>query len=669
MMPHIYSNSNSILVYTLITVVTLYNNNQFSEFVQSPLFDDKITYQSCYRCSIVLQNRIMERADKMESGSSQKNHAIKRWVIVLTLVLSLVSVKGLSLSMPTGSRPSFQRVLPQSFIWVVLFFSLWIGLSFLSTVSDAGTVRNAVKLTCFYSVCHILGWFFQTRGTIECFWNGVNESINFVCYAVGYASLTFCFILFIFYVLQRISPSPKVKSFKSRKVIYPVVVILLLLFWLPWFLQQCPGITTPDSNNQIRQAMGGIPISDNHPVFHTLWIKLLFIVGGSAQKGVMLYSVAQLLISALVFAACICFIDSVAGRNIVTIAVFLWFALYPVYPIYAITIWKDVPFALCLLLVVINICKIIRSDDEERKHLLVWNTLLFLILCFLRHNGILIFIPSAVIILVNQKKYRKMYLSACLIVITVYLLFQYIGIPLLNIRAGRSSEGFSIPLQQIARVASKYPDKLTSRQNEVISRYFSADLTKIYRPTLSDKVKKSFNEEMFAHEPLPMLRLWRELGIRHPWDYFESILHNSFGFWYPEENHATFFFGLDVPGMYGLYQTPVIRSSLMHKAEKYLEDMRYYSVPILSFMFSPAIGAWILMFAWFYCRYCRNRFWIALVPLLSLWIQMFGSPAYCEFRYVYGLFTCLPMIICCTLFSLQECDRENTDDHLLKSSE
>lgn len=596
---------------------------------------------------MVLEHRNMSS----DSLRSIRFHEIDLKAALSAFALSVISVKGISLSLPVRSRPSFQRIMPQSFLWVILFFLLWIGHSVLWTVSGREARKTAFKLSVFYTLCSISGYFLKTWGTFLHPWNGLNETVNFICYAIGYFYTVFGFLLLLIRMLPIVPFSPGGRLFRgSPGKLFILAMSLLLILWMPWFLQLNPGITTPDSDNQIMQILGYLPVSNNHPYFHTLWIRLMFFLGGNPQNGVMLYSILQLLLSAAAFSFCICFIDSVFQQKAASAAVFLWFAFYPVYPIYGMTVWKDIPFALCLLIIVINICCILRTDDEEvQKQLLIRNAVLFLILCFLRHNGILVFIPAAIVILCHQKNHRKLYLVLCLCAVSIYLLFQYAAVPLLNIKAGRGSEGFSIPLQQIARVTAKYGNELTDEQKQVLSRYFREDPAELYAPTLSDKVKENFNETLFAQDPKPLLRLWWELGKAYPWDYIESILHNSYGFWYPEEEHPTFFFGQNSEGYLGITDAPLISSGLMRKLQDYLQNMKYYSVPVLSRLFSPAAGAWVLIFTWIYSRYRKNRFRLAQVPLLSLWIQMFGSPAYCDFRYVYGLFTCLPLIICCTI--------------------
>ena len=114
---------------------------------------------------------------------------------------------------------------------------------------------------------------------------------------------------------------------------------------------------------------------------------------------------------------------------------------------------------------------------------------------------------------------------AGLAVITVYMLFQTAGRSVLNVRKGKTTEGMSIPLQQIARVVTKHGTELTDSQKSRIDYFFNGqDLSTIYKATLSDPVKKSFNEFLFKENPVQFFSLWIELGLKYPIDYIESVI-------------------------------------------------------------------------------------------------------------------------------------------------
>ena len=577
-------------------------------------------------------------------------------LIFLSLAAALISIKGLSLTPPTRPRPSFLRLMPQSVLWFILFLALWIGLTWLSAVSSHKQKKTAFGMALFYWACFSVGYFLKEWGTVSfTFWSGLNDQINFICYEFGYFCLFYCFNLMLIRLFDRYKTSSQSgRLMSSSKLLFAAVFCFLLICWLPWFLRWAPVITTGDSNNHISQASGSLPLMDNHPILYTLYIRLLFHLGGSNQAGAFLYSILQLLMCASVFSACACFVDRVFQRRIATIFLVTWFAFYPLYPILGITMLKDIPFGFCLCLIVLNICELRLADPERQKKLLIWNVILSLILCFTRHNGFLIFIPTAVVLAVQYRDHRRLYVPLCLAAITFYVVFQYVLIPAMGVEKWRQSEGFSIPLQQIARTVFYDPDGITPEQEQVLSDYFyGLNLAELYNPVLSNNVKYKFNEGAFAKDPMPMIKLWWDLFKTHPKTYLESILQNSYGYWYPEAVKLRGIrFGVSYENLGGIHSQPLIQAPILDKAADYLRNDRFYSMPVLAWLFTPGLYGWLLFFMWRYSRYSGNRMWPAFVPLLSLWIQMLGCPAFCEYRYVYGLITSLPLMICCTLLPI-----------------
>ena len=584
----------------------------------------------------------------------------KTLIIISSFFLSLVSVIGLSSILPPDPESPFKRVMPQSFLWIIIFIFLWIGLVKINEITDFKHKKRSLLTALFYSLCSMFGYFFKSHGTVTAIWEKNSELLSFLCFQIAYYCISYCSVLTLFFLLDKAAKPGKIQEKKkTRPLFFVIIMMLLLTAWLPWFAYLLPGITTIDSNDHISQAVGIADMYDHHPVLHTYWFRLLYITCKNIQTALTLYSVIQMLLSAAVFASCIVCIQLWFGRNLITAASLIWFSFYPIFPVYGMTMWKDIPFALLMLLIVLNLCKLVQADETEQKSLLIQNTVLFLILSLLRHNGVYIFLPTFLTLLLIYKQHRKTYLTAGIISITVYVLFQTAGLSLLNVQKGRISEGMSIPLQQIARVVTKHNDELDRDQKDTIYEYFSGqDPASLYKATLSDPIKRNFNEKLFKEKPLPFLKLWLELGSSYPLDYIESVLHNSYGYWYPEANQSAFFFGLYFGDRFGLEERPLFRSSFMDQFRDFLKNMKYYSYPAVSWLFAPGFAVWILFFAFQYCRMRKSKFWIIHIPLICLWLQMFGSPAFCEYRYVYGFFTCLPLILSCSLLPEPEDDKQ-----------
>ncbi len=55
----------------------------------------------------------------------------------------------------------------------------------------------------------------------------------------------------------------------------------------------------------------------------------------------------------------------------------------------------------------------------------------------------------------------------------------------------------------------------------------------LYRPTVSDFVKRGFQEEVFLEHKKEFMDLWIRWGMEHPLTYVNSLLINTVDFWYP----------------------------------------------------------------------------------------------------------------------------------------
>ena len=72
------------------------------------------------------------------------------------------------------------------------------------------------------------------------------------------------------------------------------------------------------------------------------------------QTGVAIYSTIQMLLLSVSFALSLVFLRKKGVGRGIRIAALMFYALFPVNPFFAMTMWKDVPFgAICLLLMLL----------------------------------------------------------------------------------------------------------------------------------------------------------------------------------------------------------------------------------------------------------------------------------------------------------------------------
>ena len=165
-------------------------------------------------------------------------------------------------------------------------------------------------------------------------------------------------------ILNFLQKNKKLKILKTimyNKRTFLWVWGLIFIAWIPYFLNYYPGVVTVDSMSQICQSLGIHGISNHHPILHTFFISIFMNIGkafGNYNLGVAIYSIVQMLVTSSIFSFTIYYM---AKRKIdikFRILTLLFYAFYPVNGLYSITMWKDIPFAVAML---------IFTRSEERR--------------------------------------------------------------------------------------------------------------------------------------------------------------------------------------------------------------------------------------------------------------------------------------------------------------
>ena len=155
-------------------------------------------------------------------------------------------------------------------------------------------------------------------------------------------------------------------------------------------------------------------------------------------------------------------------------------------------------------------------------------------------------------------------------------------------------------------------------------------------------MKNNFLEEEYAKDPAAFWRLWIKTGLAYPQDYADAFLIHSYGYWYPETPHWVFVTGIDDNGVFGIHAEPKLTGDRIGRALRWLSDSKYDEIPLLSLLFSPGACFWAYVILFFFLLYRRSPAYILCIPMLVLWLTALASPVNCEYRYVYGMFLCLP---------------------------
>ena len=118
---------------------------------------------------------------------------------------------------------------------------------------------------------------------------------------------------------------------------------------------------TVDSFNQLSQARGLNPLHDHHPWAHTLIIKLFYNIGYSISHnvtaGIATFIFAQMVLVSLGLGFTAETLSSLGSGRLGAIIVIAGYVCFPYHAAFAITMWKDILFALGVLIITILLYK------------------------------------------------------------------------------------------------------------------------------------------------------------------------------------------------------------------------------------------------------------------------------------------------------------------------
>ena len=574
--------------------------------------------------------------------------------LIFSLILSFFAVRGFRY---TVTEEGLTPVNTESFLWLpLLLFFVWVIRRSLRE-KDRARILCSALFGVITALCFILGISMEKAKHLSWMWSNFSCLANTLNLFFSHGLLYYCFAFLSFGFLKKHGAGNVTRDFSLKRV-FLIWAVLILLF-LPWYLFCFPGSITQDSADQLDDAITVDAIRDHHSAFLTLMMRIVIIpvraLTGSLQLGTGAVSLLQMLIVTFVFALACEWLQQYLHNKVLRALAFLCYAAYPVHYFYAVTLWKDILFSAGFLAFVLSIDAAASDEDSffgsRRKMVLL--TLLLVLLPLMRHNGISIVVIMALCLLLRFPAHRK---HLFLILGGFVLLFGFwklVALPALNVTKITSSHALSILEQQMARALNVHHEELTDEEMAEFTTYFDiGDLWSRYKPTISDPVKKHFREDLFAEDPGGFFKLWLKLGRRYPVDYLEAFLANNYGYWFPETHSGIIAYGIEDKGLIeDIHSAPLLElpGKLCSRVLTFFEEEQYLKTPLLPLLFSRGACFWLWVFCGCYCLYNNRKKFILFMPGFSLWLGILISPVYNEYRYVYGLFCALPLLLASTL--------------------
>lgn len=380
--------------------------------------------------------------------------------------------------------------------------------------------------------------------------------------------------------------------FLSAQPISRMLVIvssaLMLLCWLPYLLAYWPGYIFGDSLGQIGQALGQVPLSNHHPIAHTLLIRFCLDIGNflfaSNTVGCAIYSLLQMCIMALCLSYASIWttvrlrIPKAVGTVLIAV-----FALTPYIANYSIALWKDPLFSCALLILALCLGNFLIGLETSFRliHPKPWSiAACALATILLRNNGLYVCIAVLIALLAvivhvrrnartittrrngskqeNSSRHSPFYKrTRCnssvnsltrqmLVLFTAALVLGYTITGPVYTSIGANSdakvESEGIMLNQMARVVALDGDMSASDKSYMAELLPIDEYRNVYAPCLIDNLKwnpqfnaQALDSRIYSH--------YVSMGLRNPIVYFQAWELETAGFWTLSMRSDDFYMG------------------------------------------------------------------------------------------------------------------------------
>lgn len=449
---------------------------------------------------------------------------------------------------------------------------------------------------------------------------------------------------------------------------------IILLFWVPVFLAYYPSVFAYDAEAQFYQFLAH-DYSTHHPLIHTLFLEAFFRLGemmfGSYSAGMAMHSATQMFIMAAILGYVMMILYQAETSWVMRFALLIFYALFPVNSILALSTTKDVIFSGLVLLYVVKLYQWCGVEGRKTKSFLLVFIALSVLMLLFRNNALYAYLAAQPFSYYLWKKsagehqseaaetiaVRKQYI---VVVLVTLVLFTAAGAGLKSVtlaKNGSPREMLSVPLQQMARTRVVHEEEIDVSMREELNAYLPSEwVFAAYNPHLADPVK---NRAIIHDNPAGLIKTWIKLGVRFPVTYVDAFLDNSIGYWYIADKSHAEIYGIGTESGFGYLSTDnrtmpagceIVEHSYFPALRVFMErivsDNEYQKIPFLSVIFAPAFYWWLLyLYMAFYLYRKEYKMLLPVMFLLMYYFTLLLSPTVL-IRYMYPFVISVPMILC-----------------------
>ncbi len=472
-----------------------------------------------------------------------------------------------------------------------------------------------------------------------------NFNILFIIKIIIITLLVYLLLELLFFLIDKIPLKNKKLILTKKKII--IIFMCIFISSIMYLLNHFPAVYLNDT-----VFMFYSPILRGAPIIYSLFLAAFYrtlssIISKTAT--VFIISLVQGLVASIILTYIVVWFNNRIKNKILTIILFLYYALLPIIANYNIALNKDSLFSLFMLLFFTFIFDIVESKEKllSDKNVLTLLVTTSCLLTCIRNNGFYISIISILIVFIiyGIKKYKK----ECSVVLISIFLFSLIPVILSHVLHAQQlkREYYGIPIQQVCYLVKYHPERLNEKDYQFLSKIIKdpkKTIDKKYDVYTVDFIKfdKNFKYEDFNKYSKEFLLLWIRKFPKNISSYTKSYLLNSYHLWSlnkMEKNQSIFeYVSMDDMDGETIYNQYIFPQRIQNKFNSYYAKFNKYLNPAGCFMLL------VIMNLYAYYRKKKEIFIIS-IPLFIIWIiLMIGSPMSSALRYMAPYIYILPII-------------------------
>ena len=471
---------------------------------------------------------------------------------------------------------------------------------------------------------------------------------------------------------EEVNTNSENKNENSEKKWF-IYFFIIIICWIPTLLAFYPGLVNYDGGYQIRDYFFDNKINLGHPIvttfFYTIFYEIGFYYLNSPALGMLMFSIFQMTIMALIFSYAVKFIEEETGKKCLRNISILIYGLFPYNQLFPIMTTKDVIFAGLVTIFIINLYKMLKGKYKIVDY--IFFIIITILMLLFRSNAVyalIVLLPFAFLMLINNKKKIRNLLVVAIISIIICQGINRLVVSIVKDQSGENIIWLCVFAQATGKITSEREKDLTDYEKEKISLYFTnyKAVGKIYKPYIADYTMKLAKYDNILENKKEFLAFMLELAKKYPGEFMDSYLNTMRGYWYVLDNSFCLIhndYDSDKFGALELFcfkvgkgQYEIVENSKLPALQKLYKDMfcrnMYQKIYGVRIIFQPATYLYILFGCILYSIYKRHKTRLLIEMFLLLYAITFVTAPCALIRYVYPIIVNIPIIF--SLLKIEE---------------